>query len=103
MQADLALEAINAKMTVEQLVAAREAEAEAKAKAESSASETAKAKAGDAVAPAAPKQPADVPVISSETAKASAGGVKRPSGDASAPSSKRARRRKPEVLGTRDG
>ena len=69
-QADLALEAMNAKMTVEQLVAAKETEAEMKA--ELAASEIAKAKAGNVVAPAAlapavPKQPADVPVVSAET------------------------------------
>ena len=100
-QADLALEAINANMTVEQLVAAKEAEA--KTKAVSAANEAAKAKCEYAMAPTAPKQPADAPIAPLEAAGTPAGGVKRSSGDASAPSSKRTRRRKPEVLGTRDG
>ena len=100
-QADLALEAINAHTTVEQLVAAKEALA--KAKAESVAHEAAKAKSEYAMAPAAPKQPADAPVVPVEAAGSPACGVKRPSGDASIPPSKRSRRRKPEVLGTRDG
>ena len=95
----MALEAINAKMTVEQLVAAKEAEA----KAESAANETAKAGSGKVVAPASPKQPTDTSGAPTSVVEAPAGGVKRPSGDASAPSSKRARRRKPEALGTRDG
>ena len=90
---------MNAKMTVEQLIAAKEA----KAKAELAANEDAKAKAEYVVVPAAPKQPADAPVAPTKIVEAPDGGVKRSSGDASAPSSKRARRRKPEVLGTRDG
>ena len=100
-QADFAAEALNANMTVEQLVASREAEA--KAKADASASETAKATAGDVATPAAPKQPVDDPVVPAKDVEAPAGGVKRPSDGVPAPSSKRARRRKPEFLGTRDG
>ena len=100
-QADLALEAINANMTVEQLVVAKEAEA--KAKAESADNEAAKAKSEYVMAPTAPKQPADAPVAPAEAAGTPTGGVKRSSGDVSAPSSKRTWRRKPEVLGTRDG
>ena len=88
-------------MSVEQLVAAKEAEV--KAKAETAASKTAEAKVGDAVAPTAPKQPTDDPVISAKDAEESTGGVKRPSGSASASSSKRVRRRKPKFLGTHDG
>ena len=100
-QADLSIEAINAKMIVEQLVATKEAEA--KAKAETAASKTAEAKVGDAVAPIAPKQSEDDPVVSAKDVEASTGGVKCPSGSASHPSSKRERRRKPESLGTCDG
>ena len=98
-QVDVCTEAINAKVSVEQLVATKEAEA----KAEAAASKAAKAKVGDAVAPTAPPQPVDDPVVSAKDMEASAGGVKRPSGSASAPLAKRARRRKPESLGTRDG
>ena len=100
-QVDMALEAMNAHMTVEQLVAAKEAEV--KAKAESAAIEAAKAKFEYAMAPTAPKHPAGAPIVPAEAVGSPACGVKRPSGDASVPSSKRSRRRKPEVLGTRDG
>ena len=92
---------MSAHMTVEQLVAAKEAEV--KAKAESVADKAAKAKSERATAPSVPKQPADAPVVPAEAAESPACGVKRPSGDTSAPQSKRSRRRKPEVLGTRDG
>ena len=97
----MALEAMNAKTTVKQLVAAKEAEA--KAKAELAVSEAAEAEGGYVVVSAAPKQPTDAPAVPAKVVEAPAGGVKRPSGDASASSSKRARRRKPELLGTRDG
>ena len=97
-QADLALEALNAHMTVGQLVAAKEADAKAKA-----TNKAAEAKFDYAMAPTAPKQPADAHVISSEVVESPAYGVKRPSGDTYAPQSKRSRRRKPEILGTRDG
>ena len=100
-QADLALEAMDANMTVEQLVASREAEG--KAKAELAAMEAAKAKSEHVVEPTTLVQPSDAPVAPSRAAEMHAGGVKRSSSDASAPSSKRMRRKKPEVLGTRNG
>ena len=100
-QADLAVEAMNAKMSVEQLVAAKEAET--KAKADVTASKVVETETGDVVAPAALKHPVIDPVVPAKTVVASAGGVKGPSGDGSAPSSKHTRRRKPETLGTRDG
>ena len=99
----MCIEAINAKVSVEQLVATKEAKAKAKAEAEAAASKVAEAKVGDAVAPTAPPQPVDDPVVSAKDMEASAGGVKRPSGSASAPLAKRARRRKPKSLGTHDG
>ena len=99
-QADFALEAINANMTVEQLPAAKEAEE--KAKAEVAAMEAAKAKSEGAVERSTPVQPSVSPVASAGAAKTPAGGVKRPSGSTSAPSSKRLRK-KPVILGTRDG
>ena len=92
---------MNAKMTVEQLVAAKEAEA--KAKAEATAKKAAEAKVGDVAMLDAPPQPADDPVASAKNVEVSEGGAKLPSGSASAPSAKRARRKKPEALGTRDG
>ena len=57
-QTNLALKAFDAKMTVEQLIAAKEAEA----KADAAASEIAKAGAGEVAAPSAPMQPAGAPV-----------------------------------------
>ena len=87
----MCIEAINAKVSVEQLVANKEAEA----KAEAAAGKAAEAKVGDAVAPTAPPQPVDDPVVSAKDMEASAGGVKRPSGCAPAPSAKCARRKKP--------
>ena len=96
----MAIEAMEAHLTVEQLVVAKEADAKAKADA---ASKAAEAKSEDAVAPTAPKQPTDAPVDSAEVAESPTCGVKRPPGDTSAPHSKRSRRRKPEILGTRDG
>ena len=98
---DLAIEAMNAKMSVEQLVAVKEAET--KAKADVTASTVAEAEDGGVVAPVAPKQPVIDLVIPAKNMDPSAGGVKRPSGDVSAPSSKCAQGRKPETLGTRDG
>ena len=100
-QADLALEAMNANMTVEQLVAAKEAEG--RTKAESAAMEAAKAKSEHAVEPSTLVQPSDTPVAPMRATETPAGGMKRSSSNTSAPSSKRMRRRKPEVLGTRDG
>ena len=100
-QADLSIEAMNAKMSVEQLVASKEAEA--KAKADAATSKAAETKVGDAVAPTAPAQPVGDCAVPTKDLEVPAGGVKRPLGGASAPSVKRARRRKPKSLGTRDG
>ena len=97
----MALEAMAANMTVEQLVATREAEG--KAKAELAAMEAAKAKSEHVVEPSTLVQPSDAPVALTRAAETPAGGVKWSLSDASAPSSKRMRRKKPEVLGTRDG
>ena len=97
----MALEAINANLTVEQLTAAKEAEG--KAKEELAAMEAAKAKSEHVVETSTLAQPSDSPVASMGAAKTPTGGVKRPSGSASAPSSKRLRRKKPVDLGTRDG
>ena len=100
-QVDLAKEAFNAGLTVEQLVTSRESEA--KAKADADASKTAEAGVGAEVVPASMKQLVDDLIASAKSAEAPAGGVKRMSDDMPAPPSKRSRRRKPEDLGTRDG
>ena len=86
-QADLALEAMDANTTMEQLVAAKEAEG--RTKAESAAAEAAKSKSEQATAPTAMVQPSDAPTTPSGAAVTPAGGVKRSSCSASAPSSKR--------------
>ena len=99
-QSDLALEAINANTTVEQLVAAKEAKK--RTEAESAAAEAAKSKSEWVTAPTGKAQPSDTPTAPSGAAGTPAGGVKRSSSGASAPSSKRLRR-KPVILGTRDG
>ena len=98
-QADLALEAIDADLTVEQLLTAKEDEE--RTKAEAAAAEAAKAKSEQVVEPASQARSSDTPTASTGVASAPAGGVKRSSSGASAPSSKR--RRKPVILGTRDG
>ena len=90
-QADMAQEAMDANTTVEQLTAAKEAEE--RKKAEAAATEAAKSKYEQVTA--------DTPAAPSGAAGTPAGGVKRSSSGVSAPSSKR--RRKPVVLGTRDG
>ena len=100
-QVDVCIEAINAKMSVEQLVATKEAEVKAKAEMEAAASRAAEAKVGDVVALTANLQPVDDPIISAKDMEVSPGGVKRPSGSASALSAKRTRRKKTESLGTR--
>ena len=87
-------------MTVEQLIAAKEAEG--RAKAELAAEEAAKAKNEPVVEPSTLVHPSDAPVAPMRAAETPDGGVKRPSSSASAPSSK-CTRRKPVVLGTRDG
>ena len=99
-QADLAIEEMDAHLTVEQLVATKEGDAKAKAEA---ANKAAEAKPEDAVAPTAPKQLADAPVVSAEVAESPACDVKRPPGDTSAPQSKRSWRRRPAIPGSRDG
>ena len=74
-----------------------------KGEVETAASKTTEAKAGDAVAPTAPKQPVDDPVVPAKDVEVSAGAAKRPSGGMSALSAKHERRRKPESLGISDG
>ena len=88
-QADLAMEAMDAQTTVEQLAAAREAEERKTAEAAAAKSDSEQATA-------------DAPTAPSGTTGTPAGGVKRASGGPLAPSSKR-RRQPPVVLGTRDG
>ena len=106
-QVDLWIEAVNAKMSVEQLVAAKKAEAEAEAAAsravETEAASGKAAEAEDAGMPAAQLRPADKPVVSTKDMKAPVVGAKRLSGSGSVLSTKRTRRKKPESLGMRDG
>ena len=71
-------------------------------KAEPAAAEAAKAKSEQVVVPATLAQPSGTPTASTGVANTPTGGVKRSSSGASAPSSKRLRR-KPVILGTRDG
>ena len=99
-QADLALEAIDANTTVEQLATAKEAEK--RTEAESAAAEAAKSKSEQVTAPTEKAQPSDTPTAPSGAAGTPAGGVKWSSRSASAPSSNRLQR-KPVILGTRDG
>ena len=108
-QVDLCIEAINVKMSAEQLVAAKKAKPEAGAAASKAAGtetaygKAAEAEAGDARTPAAQLQPADKHAISTKDMKAPVVGAKRPSGSGSVPSAKHVRRKKPESLGTRNG
>ena len=97
----MAAEAFNAKMTVDQLVAAKEAAARAKAEAKAEAEAEAAIKATRV--PTAQLQLAGDLVNTKKEIAAPASGVKRSSGGSSAPSAKRVRRPKPEVLGTCDG
>ena len=99
-QADLALEAFDAGLTVEQLMTLKEDEE--RTKAEATAAEAAKAKSDQVAVPATLAQPSGTPTASAGVANMPTGGVKRSSSGASAPSSKRLRR-KPVILGTRDG
>ena len=108
-QVDLCIEAINAKISMEQLVAAKKAEAEAEAAAskaaetEAASGKAAEAEAGDTGTPAARLQPADKPAVSTKDMKAPVVGAKCLSGSAPTLSAKRTRRKKPESLGMRDG
>ena len=70
-QADLAIEAMNAHLSVEQLIAAKEADAKAKAEAAAKAVE---AKSGYVLAPTGPKQPIGAPVVPTDAAGAVAQG-----------------------------
>ena len=99
-QADLALEAFDAGLTMEQLMTLKEDEE--RTKAEPAATEAAKAKSEQVAVPATLVQPSDAPTAPTGVADTPTGGVKRSSSGASAPSSKRLRR-KPVILGTRDG
>ena len=99
-QADLASEAFDAGLTVEQLMTLKEDEE--RMKAEPAATEAAKAKSKPVAVPAPLVRPSDAPTAPTGVADTPNGGVKRSSSGASAPSSKRLRR-KPLVLGMRDG
>ena len=90
-QADLALEAFDAGLTMEQLMSSKEDEERANSEAAAVAT---KSKSEQAMA--------GTPTTPSGAARAPAGGVKRSSSGVSAPSSKR-RRAPPVILGTRDG
>ena len=98
-QADLAMEAFDASMTVEQLMTSKEGEA----KADADAGKTAEVGIEAEVTPASTKQPTDDLVTPAKGAEVPAVGVKRVPDAVPAPPSKRSRRRKPEDLGTRDG
>ena len=100
-QADLALEAFDAGLTVEQLMTSKEGEATAKAGADTG--KTAEAGVGAEVTPGPPKRAADVTVVLTKGADAPASSVKRTPDDALASPPKRQKRRKSEGLGTRDG
>ena len=99
--ADLALEAFDAGLTVEQLMTSKEGEAMAKASA--AAGKTTAAGVGAEVTPGPTRRPVDVTVAPTKGTEAPASSVKRTPGDAPAPPRKRQKRRKPEGLGTRDG
>ena len=94
-QADLASKEFDAGLTMEQLMTLNE-DGE-RTKAEPAAAEATKAKSEQVAVP-----PSDAHIASIGVVDTSTGGVKRSSSGASAPSSKR-QRRKPVVLGTRDG
>ena len=98
-QADLALEALDAGLTMEQLMTSKEDEE--RTKAEAAAAEAAKAKPEQVVVPASLARSSGTTTASTGIASAPTGGVKRPSSGGPAPSSKR--RRKPLTLGPRDG
>ena len=100
-QADLVLEAFDAGLTVEQLMTSKEGEATAKAGAD--AGNTVAAGVGAEVTPGPTRRSADAAAAPAKGTEAPASGMKRTADDASAPSPKRQRRRKPEGLGTRDG
>ena len=100
-QADLAKEASNAGLTVEQLMTSREGEA--KAKADADTSKTAEVGVGAEVTPGSTKQPAGDPVVPAKGAEEPVGSGKCKPDDAPAPPPKRSRRRKLEDLGTRNG
>ena len=99
-QADLALEAMDANTSVEQPVADKEAEG--RMKAGSTAAEAAKAKSEKVAVPTTLGRPSDASTVPAGAAETPTGVVKRSLSGVSAPSSKRPRR-KPVVLGTRDG
>ena len=99
MQADLAMEASDAGVTVEQLMTLKEDEE--RTKAEAAAAEAVKAKSEQVVEPASQARSSGATTASTGVASAPTGGVKRPSSGGPAPSSKR--RRKPLILGPRDG
>ena len=100
-QADLAMEAFDAGLTVEQLMASKDGEA--KAKADADAGKTAEVDVEVEVMPASMKQQADDLAVLVKGAEAPAGGMKRTPDDVPAPPPKRSRRRKPEGLGMRNG
>ena len=100
-QANLAKEAFDASLTVEQLMTSRKGEV--KVKVDADASKTAEVGVGAEATSGLTKQLAGDPVVPAKGAEAPAGGVKRVSDDAPALPPKRSRRRNPEDLGTRDG
>ena len=100
-QADLALEAFDAGLTVEQLMASKDGEATAKAGADTE--KTAEAGAGAEVAPGPTRRPVDASVVPAKGSEPPTSSVKRSPDDAPAPPPKRQRRRRPEGFGTRDG
>ena len=97
--AALALGASDAGLTVEQLLTAKEDEE--RMKAEAAAAEAAKAKSEQVVEPASQARSSGATTASTEVASAPSGGVKRSSSGGPAPVSKR--RRRPLILGPRDG
>ena len=100
-KADLIREAMDAKMTVAQLVASREAEA--KAGADADAGKTAEAGAEVETTPASAERPAADLAIPVKGREAPSGGVKRLPDDIPAPPPKCLKSRKPVELGSRDG
>ena len=98
-QADLALGASDAGLSVEQLLASKEDEE--RTKVEAAAAEAAKAESEQVVEPASQARSSGATTASTGVASAPTGGVKRPSSGGPAPSSKR--RRGPVILAPRDG
>ena len=100
----MCIEAMNAGLSVEQLMAAKEVEVEAAAKKAAEAEAMGKSGADAEItgAPIGEVQPSGDLAASSKAVKTTISGVKRPSGGTLAFSAKRARK-KPESLGTRDG